>query len=241
MSTARQARRRARIESILDAAMTIVLDDGVHALTMRRLATAVGLTPGAMYRYFDGKDAILARLGQRTLGRYADALDLRESDARYEAQRAFLDDDAAALYALLARAWRYFELSVEDPAGWRLINLFLVSPRRIIEDQTHLRLMALVSAQLQRVAALSDEAVGAGALRPGRGLNRALVVFATLNGHLQYLKLAHTSGLGFTPAHTVSLGLDTVLAGWGARAEARDAAWKLLRHHAELAVPQLDS
>ena len=178
---------------------------------------------------------------QRTLGRYADALDLRESDARYEAQRAFLDDDAAALYALLARAWRYFELSVEDPAGWRLINLFLVSPRRIIEDQTHLRLMALVSAQLQRVAALSDEAVGAGALRPGRGLNRALVVFATLNGHLQYLKLAHTSGLGFTPAHTVSLGLDTVLAGWGARAEARDAAWKLLRHHAELAVPQLDS
>ena len=229
MPTNRQIKRRERTEAILDAAMTIVLEEGAQTLTMRKLAKEVGLTPGAVYRYFDGKAVILARIGQRTLGRYAEALDLRETDARAEARQAGLTTEATALYTLLARSWHYFSLSVEDPAGWQLINLFLVSPRRIIDEDNHLRMMALFSSQLQRVAALSDHAVGVGALAPGRGLDRALVVFAALNGHLQYLKLAHTSGLGFTPEQTVFNGLDAILAGWGAPDDARAAAWELLR------------
>lgn len=229
MPTKRQAKRRERTEAILDAAMTMVLNEGAQTLTMRKLAKAVGLTPGAVYRYFDSKSVILARIGQRTLGRYADALDRRETNAGDEAKQAGLTDEATALYALLARSWHYFQLSVDDPAGWQLINLFLVSPRRIIDEENHLRMMAMFSAQLQRVAALTDQAVGAGALSPGRGMDRALVVFATLNGHLQYIKLARTSGMDFTPEETVFHGLDTVLAGWGAASEARADAWDLLR------------
>jgi len=221
--TSRAERRRARSEAILDAAMAILLDEGVHALTMRRLARDLSLTPGAMYRYFDSKDAILAGMGQRTLGRYATELNTREARARDEAEG--LSPEAHALYVLLARTWTYFALSLEDPAGWQLINLFLVAPRRLIDDAHHTRFMALVSAQLQRVAALADEAVGAGALRPAKGLDRALAIFATLNGHLQLLKLASTSGLGFQPEDTVHVGLDGLLAGWGAPDEVRHAAW----------------
>jgi len=222
----RAEKRRARIEAILDAAMAILLEEGAHALTMRRLARDLALTPGAMYRYFDGKDAILAGLGQRTLGRYAEQLNAREMQARGEV--ADLSPEAAAVYILLARVWHYFTLSLDDMAGWRLVNLFLVAPRRLIEDDQHARFMALVAAQLQRVAALTQEAVGAGALTPGHGMDRALAVFATLNGHLQYTKLATTSGLGFTPTHTVRVGLDGLLAGWGATENARSAAWKHL-------------
>lgn len=231
MSTgpSRAERRRARTEAILDAAMAILLHEGVHELTMRRLAKDLSLTPGAMYRYFDSKDAILAGMGQRTLGRYATELNTRETQARAEV--AGLETDAAALYVLLARAWHYFALSRDDPAGWRLINLFLVAPRRLIEDTQHARFMALVAAQLQRVAALSEEAVGAGSLQPGKGLDRALAIFATLNGHLQYMKLATTSGLGFRPEDTVYIGLNSLLAGWGATEDARQAAWAHLRRH----------
>lgn len=221
--TTRAERRRARTEAILDAAMTIVLEEGTEALTMRRLGRDVGVTPGAMYRYFDSKDSILAGLGQRTLGRYARALQARETTARTEAES--LSPEGAALFVLLARVWHYFALSLDDPAGWRLVNLFMVAPRRLIEDTLHERFMALVSAQLQRVAALTEEAVGAGALQPGVGLDRSLAIFATLNGHLQYMKLATTSGLGFTPEHTVVVGLDGLLAGWGAPEAVRTEAW----------------
>jgi len=227
--TTRAERRRVRTEAILDAALAILLEEGVHELTMRRLARDLGITPGAMYRYFDGKDAILAGVGRRTLGRVAEALNTREAHARTELEG--LSPEAAAVYVLLARSWHYFALSLQDPAGWRLINLFLVSPRQLIDDDPHARFMALVTAQLQRVAALAQEAVAAGVLTPANGLDRALAIFATLNGHLQTVKLSSTSGLGFQPEQTVRFGLDSLLAGWGADDEIRTAAWARLDAH----------
>ena len=51
----RERRRRARIEAILDESMSILLNEGADALTMRRLADSLDLTAGAIYRYFPGK------------------------------------------------------------------------------------------------------------------------------------------------------------------------------------------
>jgi AcrR family transcriptional regulator len=43
---------------IVQAAVEIVGAEGLEALSMRTLANAVGLTPGALYRYFPNKDAV---------------------------------------------------------------------------------------------------------------------------------------------------------------------------------------
>ncbi|MFI6325565.1 TetR/AcrR family transcriptional regulator [Nonomuraea sp. NPDC050556] len=51
-------------EAVLDAALDL-LDGG--ALTMRALATRVGLTPGALYTYFPDRTAIVAALVERLL------------------------------------------------------------------------------------------------------------------------------------------------------------------------------
>jgi AcrR family transcriptional regulator len=44
---------------ILDAAVKIVESEGFDALSMRGLADAVALTPGALYRYFANKDEVI--------------------------------------------------------------------------------------------------------------------------------------------------------------------------------------
>ena len=44
---------------ILAAALKIVGSDGLEALSMRSLADAVALTPGALYRYFANKDEVI--------------------------------------------------------------------------------------------------------------------------------------------------------------------------------------
>ncbi len=44
---------------ILAAALKIVGSEGVEALSMRSLADAVELTPGALYRYFASKDEVM--------------------------------------------------------------------------------------------------------------------------------------------------------------------------------------
>jgi AcrR family transcriptional regulator len=231
----RATRRQARVEAILNAAMGILLTEGTDALTMRRLAKAVGLTPGAAYRYFPSKDDILAHLGQRTLSRYTESLHAREMAARAEGRS--LPPEAAALYVLLSRTWHYFQLSVNDAAGWRLINLFLVDPRRLIDNNAHASFMAMVAAQLQHVAAITQEAVAVNALHPGPSMDRALAILATLNGHLQYLKLANTSHLGFTPHQTLRFGLEGLLMGWGADSALLQLTWTHLAQHAALLPP----
>ena len=52
-----QAERR---EEIIDAALLILGEHGVDGMTMARIAEAVGITPGALYRHFDSRNAILA-------------------------------------------------------------------------------------------------------------------------------------------------------------------------------------
>jgi AcrR family transcriptional regulator len=52
-----QAERR---EEIIDAALLILGEHGVDGMTMARIAEAVGITPGALYRHFSSRDEILA-------------------------------------------------------------------------------------------------------------------------------------------------------------------------------------
>jgi AcrR family transcriptional regulator len=44
---------------IVDAARAIVTDEGADAVSMRRVAAAVGITPMAIYRHFADRDALL--------------------------------------------------------------------------------------------------------------------------------------------------------------------------------------
>ncbi|WP_321815800.1 MULTISPECIES: TetR/AcrR family transcriptional regulator [unclassified Paraburkholderia] len=56
----RAAALRARI---LDAARRIVLREGIDALSMRKIASAIGYSPASLYLHFEGRDAIARALG----------------------------------------------------------------------------------------------------------------------------------------------------------------------------------
>ncbi|MEM9602519.1 MAG: TetR/AcrR family transcriptional regulator [Pseudomonadota bacterium] len=53
--------------AILTAARQLITEIGFEALSIRQLAGAVGVTSGALYRYFPSKSAILFRLMDRHL------------------------------------------------------------------------------------------------------------------------------------------------------------------------------
>ena len=61
----------ARKSQILDASWTCFARNGYHRTTMQDIATEAGISAGAIYRYFDGKEAVLAAINQRSqaLGR----------------------------------------------------------------------------------------------------------------------------------------------------------------------------
>lgn len=49
-------------QGILNAARSILLEDGVEAISMRTLADKVDYSPAALYKYFANKDEIIEAL-----------------------------------------------------------------------------------------------------------------------------------------------------------------------------------
>jgi AcrR family transcriptional regulator len=78
------AYREARRREILDAAVTCFEQRGLHGTTTDDIAAQAGLSNGALYRYFDGKAAIVEAIAAERHARERELLAtaLREADPR---------------------------------------------------------------------------------------------------------------------------------------------------------------
>src|ERR1700759_775016 len=65
---------RLRRERVVDEAIALLDADGLDALTMRKLATRLGVQPGALYWHFAGKQALLDAMADRFLDGFTDGL-----------------------------------------------------------------------------------------------------------------------------------------------------------------------
>jgi TetR/AcrR family transcriptional repressor of uid operon len=63
-----------RAEELLDAAARCFAHGGFHATTVAEISLEAGCSPGLLYRYFTGKDALVAALVEREAGRTVAAL-----------------------------------------------------------------------------------------------------------------------------------------------------------------------
>jgi AcrR family transcriptional regulator len=113
-SAPRTARERVREEmtaEILAVAGDHVARDGAAALSLRSIARDLGMAPSALYRYFDGRDALLSGLILLAYEALADEAE-RAAD---EAER----DGLAVRWLGVPRAVRLWAL--ERPHQWGLI------------------------------------------------------------------------------------------------------------------------
>jgi AcrR family transcriptional regulator len=103
----RAERHQATRAEILDAAWELVRSEGLTALSLRDLATTVGMQPPSLYSYFESKNAIY------------DAM-FRQG---YEAllSREVLFDTTAGPAAFKARFRAVVEFCAEDPARYQLM------------------------------------------------------------------------------------------------------------------------
>jgi AcrR family transcriptional regulator len=56
--------QKERRDEILDATMQVISEYGLEGATVSRIAAAVGVTPGALYRHFDNRAALLSEANQ---------------------------------------------------------------------------------------------------------------------------------------------------------------------------------
>lgn len=67
--------QQARSERILDAAEHCFARTGFHRTTMHDICKEAGVSPGALYVYFDSKEALIAGISERDRAEFAERLD----------------------------------------------------------------------------------------------------------------------------------------------------------------------
>lgn len=138
---------------LLDVARVQFARDGFRATTNRSLAADAGITPGAIYHYFDSKADLYAAV-------YCEAIDRVYTSLE---QAADTEERLLDRYAAVLR--RAHELQDEDPS----ITGFIVAVA--LETQRHPDLLERMSPQRGRharfFAGLVGDAVARGELQPG--------------------------------------------------------------------------
>ncbi len=115
MSAPRTARERIRREvtgEILDVARRHLAERGAAALSLRSVARDLDMAPSALYRYFDGRDALLSAL-------ILDAYESLAADAERAGESARPAAPEGERWPAVPRALRGWAL--EHPHEWGLI------------------------------------------------------------------------------------------------------------------------
>ena len=124
----RARRREANLERILDTALELVGRDGLAGLHMAKLADAVDYTPGALYRYVDSKDALVAHLVTRTLAALQTTLATAVDS---------LPARTSPLARVIALVLAYRRFVTAEPHQFGLLATAMAEPRILVGDANH--------------------------------------------------------------------------------------------------------
>ncbi len=91
----KQERAQATYERLLDVAGTLLAEVGLDGISTNMICARAGVTPPALYRYFDDKYAVLEALGRRLMARQNVALErwiARHADQGIAALRGGIEE-----------------------------------------------------------------------------------------------------------------------------------------------------
>ncbi len=128
----RQARSRATVEAILEAATRILEEQGLAGLSTNQIAERAGVSIGSLYQYYPARDAILAELVRRMRLSMSDRL-LAAIEA---AQPLTLED---AVPKLLEAALHQYETAPRLTAALEAAETRLPRDREVITRRYSVR------------------------------------------------------------------------------------------------------
>lgn len=170
---AKAGRQPLRREAIIDAARTLIRKEGAEALSLRRLATHLGVTAPALYAHIQGKRDLLR------------AVAAAEFERLIERMESISDPDPLARLAAYSHA--YVDQARDDPELFRVLFLFApaIGAATLPEE---VELPAATRAFAIPLAAV-EEAMASGAIEGADPLVVALTLWTSTHGVAVSLQL----------------------------------------------------
>ena len=175
--------QNARREHILDAAERCFARTGFHRTTMQDICKMAGVSPGALYVYFDSKEALIAGITDRDRAEFAEQFaKVAEADDLIGALKAlgdyYMQDDRAHKGPLCV------EIGLEGLRNARIGEIFRRFDREVFD-------------QFQRLfQRLKDE----GRIAPALDIAATTVAFSVVADGMFWRRAVHPQ---FDPAHAL--------------------------------------
>jgi len=212
--TKRQANRMAKLERLLSTAMEMVGTLGLDAFSLHKLSAELGLTVGALYRYFPSKGSLIAALENRVISEMGSALTMAVSEINAQTQDCEPSDQALA--RLITIAYAYRQRFYDAPQQMRLISDLMANPQPLVDGEDAVQVVGHMMQTLSVVREAADSAHVEGVLDTGDAHERALMLWATLRGVAETKKLDRREFGVFRESRLFELTVKTLLCGWGA-------------------------
>ena len=146
------------VEALLEAAVALIEEKGVDVLSVREVAKRAGVSPGAPFRHFPNKTALLTAVAEQAMVR------LPASVSAAPGAR----DGADPIGSIEAMGRAYLHWAFENPTHFQVI-----SSRSLIDFHGSPKLVEANEALRQVVVRLFREAQARGRLRAGLDLEDA--------------------------------------------------------------------
>jgi AcrR family transcriptional regulator len=225
----RERNRRQRRQEFLDAALAIVTSEGLGSVTMQRVTQALGCAEGTIYQYFPSREALMAELQKVcliSLGRVLQGAEARLGEV-IAARQPKPPARVAALAKLYGAGRIWIEAEVTLPSEIELCRRLFTHPGAFLKVDGSA--VAPTAIGLLGIAGqLFDDAVAAGALAVGDGLERAVVTLAGTTGVLITSDLSRWEPRLDESRPWAERMFRDLLVAWGAKPKDLDAAAALV-------------
>lgn len=212
---ARERNRLARHRSYLRAALRLVFQEGLDALTMQRLAAEVGAAVGSVYTYFPSKGALVAEVQREAIERLATSAAVLGSDVDRAVDGSIADGARLAPVVAFGRFW--LTAARTYPEEMQLLLLLLSDVTESVPPEEAGRVVPAAMRLLGLAEARLAEAAEGGALDDADPADRRTIALAAaLTGCVQLRVVQRWDEDLLDPIGTGRHVLDALLFGWGA-------------------------
>ena len=220
----RDERRREKQRLVVQFALSIFTERGIHGLTIGAIAQAMGASVGGLYRYFPNKEAIFVALQRHALSQLDAHIEqtLLDIDGRDEPSGQISRSKLAAVFQL----WDGFRHAFPD--HYRVLYAFASSLDRTLGDASAHEVDGYLRPILEKIAHTLRECADEGMIDEGDQLKRTYVIWATLQGLAQLEKRDHVQPVRL---RTDALKLEVMhsyLTSWGAEPMTVDMVCRLV-------------
>lgn len=209
-------KRQRRMHEILCAALGMLRDEGSDALTLTRLANRLDLSTAALYRYFPSKDALDAELQRAVIAALVASVRERTDAADAFADRSQLEADQRSLLGIVVTALVFEGFADCSATEFGYLTRNLSTPEFVLPDREAAQVFEAAWSALAALALRIDAAQQCGALADAEPQERAITLWAALQGVVQTRKLVRSAQGRFEPTRLVHDLVHALLVGWGA-------------------------